>query len=80
MKKVIVWNDDVTTFDFVVRMLEEIFFKSKSEAEALTVQIDREGKGVAGVYPSDIATSKADAGNNMARSENFPLRLTTENA
>ncbi len=78
--KVIVWNDDITTFDFVVRMLTEIFFFEQEEALRLTIKIDRTGSGVAGIYSRDIAESKAEAATEMARTEGFPLRITTENA
>lgn len=78
-KKVIVLNDDVTTFEFVTRMLVEIFFLDEAEAAALTDKVDREGKAVVGIYPKDIAESKAQAGMDMARAENFPLKLITEN-
>ncbi len=79
-KKVIILNDDVTTFDFVTRMLQDIFFYEYDEAARLTIKIDAEGSAVAGIYPKDIAESKAQAGMDMARNENFPLRLTTEYA
>lgn len=79
-KKVVILNDDVTTFDFVTRMLIEIFFYEEADAIALTDKVDREGSAVVGVYPKDIAESKAQAGMEMARSENFPLKLITENA
>ncbi|MGN0030182.1 MAG: ATP-dependent Clp protease adaptor ClpS [Marinilabiliaceae bacterium] len=79
-KKVVILNDDVTTFEFVTRMLVEIFFYEEADAEALTEKVDREGSAVVGVYPKDIAESKAQAGMDMARAENFPLKLITENA
>lgn len=77
--KVVILNDDVTTFDFVTRMLVEIFFYELPAAAALTEKVDREGSAVAGVYPKDIAESKAQAGMDMARAENFPLKLITQN-
>lgn len=78
--KVIVLNDDVTTFEFVTRMLEDVFFMEHDEAERTTSVIDRNGSAVVGVYPKDIAESKAEAGMAMARAENFPLRIKTEDA
>ncbi len=79
-KKVVILNDDITTFDFVVRMLVDIFFYEQMDAVRLTQQVDSEGSAVAGVYPKDIAESKAQAGIAMARAENFPLRIKTEYA
>lgn len=78
--KVVILNDDVTTFDFVVRMLVEIFFYEQMDAVRLTYQVDSEGSAVVGVYPKDIAESKAQAGIAMAKAENFPLRIKTEYA
>ena len=75
--KVIILNDDITTFDFVVRMLVEIFFYEQMDAVRLTYQVDGEGSAV---DPKDIAESKAQAGIAMARTENFPLRIKTEYA
>lgn len=76
--KVVLLNDDVTTFEFVTRMLVDVFFLDMGEALRLTDAVDREGSAVVGVYPRDIAESKAQAGMAMARAENFPLRITTE--
>lgn len=78
--KVVLHNDDVTTFEFVTRMLMQIFFYEEAEARRLTNRVDRDGSAIAGVYPRDIAVSKAQAGMDMARAENFPLLITTENA
>lgn len=78
-KKVVILNDDVTTFEFVTRMLVEIFFLEEPEAAALTLRVDRDGSAVVGVYPKDIAESKAQAAMDMARAESFPLKLITEN-
>lgn len=79
-KKVIILNDDVTTFEFVTQMLIEVFFYEEGAAIQLTNQVDAEGSAVVGVYPKDIAISKAQAGMDMARAANFPLKLITEDA
>ncbi|MBQ3634744.1 MAG: ATP-dependent Clp protease adaptor ClpS [Bacteroidales bacterium] len=78
--KVILINDDVTTFDFVIRMLIEIFFCDESTAMALAVETDTNGQAEVGTYPADIAKSKVSAAIAMARSENFPLQIITQNA
>lgn len=80
MLKVVLLNDDVTTFDFVIRLLMEIFYYTQERAASLAVTVDREGRGEVGVYPADIAMSKAEVATQMARSNNFPLRIITENA
>lgn len=74
--KVIIYNDDFTTMDFVVKVLTTVFFKSQAEAEQLMLTVHRSGEAVAGVYSLDIATSKVRKATAMARQEGFPLRLT----
>ncbi len=78
--KVVLLNDDVTTYDFVIRMLMEVFFFDKDEAYQVAVETDTRGRAEVGVYPPDIAKSKVAAATSMARAENFPLQIITENA
>lgn len=74
--KVIIYNDDFTTMDFVVKVLREVFFKQAAEAEALMMAVHKSGQAVVGIYSYDIAKSKVRKATDMARAENFPLRLT----
>ena len=76
--QVIMHNDDVTTMDFVVRILMQIFFKPKKEAEEVMMKIHTEGQAVIGSYPYDIALSKTKKAMQAAREEGFPLCLTME--
>ena len=76
--KVIIYNDDFTSMDFVVMILMEVFLKSEEEANALMLQVHHSDKAVVGIYTYDIATSKVRKATNMAREEGFPLRLTVE--
>ena len=69
-------NDDFTTMDFVVKVLMEVFFKTKAEAEAIMLSVHHKGKGRVGVYSYDMAVSKVKRAMQMARDEGFPLRLT----
>ena len=80
MFNVILHNDDVTTFDFVIMILKRIFRKSEEDATALTMKVDREGSAVAGTYTYDIACSKMMTSMNLAKLNGFPLRLTVEEA
>ena len=73
--KVIIYNDDFTTMDFVVRVLTDVFFKSHYEAEALMLDVHERGSAVVGVYSYDVATSKVRKATMMAREQSFPLRL-----
>ena len=76
--KVVIYNDDFTTMEFVVMILVQVFFKSEEEAQALMLQVHHSDKAVVGIYSYDIALSKVHKATNMAREQNFPLRLTVE--
>lgn len=76
MYDVIIHNDDYTTMDFVVMILETIFNKNRDEAMQLMLHVHENGEAVVGSYIYDIAQSKADKATSMARAEGFPLQLT----
>ena len=78
MFRVIFHNDDYTTRDFVVMVLMQYFHKSHSESTTLMLQIHTKGKGIAGIYPRDIAESKKMQVESLAREYEMPLRLTLE--
>ena len=56
--KVTIYNDDFTTMEFVVRVLTEVFFKSRTDAETLMMTVHKSDKAVVGIYTYDIAVSK----------------------
>ena len=76
--KVIIYNDDFTTMEFVVLILTNVFFKSQAEAETLMLQVHHSDKAVVGIYSYDIALSKVQKATRMARDAGFPLRLSCE--
>ena len=76
--KVIIYNDDFTTMEFVVNVLVQVFLKSEEEAEALMLQVHHSDKAVVGIYSYDIAVSKTRKATSMAREQGYPLRLTVE--
>jgi ATP-dependent Clp protease adaptor protein ClpS len=78
--KVVLLNDDYTTMEFVVHVLESVFQKSPAEAYRIMMQVHVQGKGIAGVYPWEVAETKVDVVTSMARSAGFPLRAATEEA
>ena len=71
--KVVMINDDVTTMEFVVRILIEIFEKSVDEANNLMMKIHLTGDAVVGVYSKEIAETKSTQAMERAREEQFPL-------
>lgn len=75
---VIMHNDDFTTMEFVVAILSDIFNRSIEEANKIMMEVHKNGKGVAGIYPYDIAISKATKTMTLAKEEGFPFKLTVE--
>jgi len=78
--KVIIHNDDFTTMDFVVEVLLKVFRYDHLKAEALMLTVHKAGKATVGIYPMDIAYTKVEIATDMARQNNFPLKLTCEPA
>ncbi|MBT8341219.1 MAG: ATP-dependent Clp protease adaptor ClpS [Desulfatitalea sp.] len=76
MYRVILHNDNFTTREFVVEVLVHVFHKGLAEATALMWQVHRQGSGVAGVYPRDVAETKVVATIKLARDNEFPLQVT----
>ncbi|MCI7398313.1 MAG: ATP-dependent Clp protease adaptor ClpS [Spirochaetia bacterium] len=76
--KVVLFNDDYTTMEFVVEILMVDFNKTFEEASAVMLEVHKSGKGIAGIYPYDIAATKARSAQNKARAAGFPLQITVE--
>jgi ATP-dependent Clp protease adaptor protein ClpS len=78
--KVILLNDDYTTMEFVIHVLESIFQKSPAQAYQIMMHVHVQGRGVAGVYPWEVAETKTEAVIQEARDAGFPLKAVTEEA
>ncbi len=76
--KVLLHNDDFTTMEFVVFVLNKVFMRSEIESVAIMLKVHNEGVGVAGIYPYEVATMKAEKAINLARSQEFPFLCTVE--
>ncbi len=76
--RVLLHNDDYTTQDFVVWVLESIFNKPQGEAFAIMLNVHRSGLGLAGVYTHDVAETKLKATRQAAEEHEFPLLVTME--
>ena len=76
--KVFLLNDDYTTMDFVIHVLEEVFQKSPAEAFRIMMQVHVNGRGIAGVYPWEVAETKVETVSTMARDAGYPLRAALE--
>ena len=78
MWRVLLHNDDYTTQDFVVWVLESIFHKPHAEAFAIMLSVHQSGPGVAGVFTRDVAETKVKATERLAEEHEFPLLATME--
>ncbi|RIL06838.1 MAG: ATP-dependent Clp protease adapter ClpS [Proteobacteria bacterium] len=78
--KVILVNDDYTTMDFVVSILETVFSKSPAEAVQIMLKVHNQGQGVCGIFAKQIAETKVNLVHQRARAAEFPLRCTMEEA
>lgn len=78
--KVILHNDDYTTMEFVVEVLETIFDKSAEEAVRIMLQVHLEGYGLCGTYSHEVAETKVAQVYDGARTAGFPLRASLEEA
>ena len=78
--RVVLLNDDYTPMQFVTEILESVFQKTPAEAYRIMMQVHLNGRGVAGVYPWDIAETKVAALLSLAREAGYPLQATIEDA
>jgi ATP-dependent Clp protease adaptor protein ClpS len=77
---VVLYNDDYTTMEFVVHVLEAVFQKPTEDAFRIMLDVHRRGRGVCGAYTYEVAETKVTTVHEMARKEGFPLRAGLEEA
>jgi ATP-dependent Clp protease adaptor protein ClpS len=78
--RVVLLNDDYTTMEFVIGVLESVFNKSPAEAYRIMLNVHVNGSGIAGIYPWEVADTKAAAVLSRARQAGYPLKAVTEEA
>jgi ATP-dependent Clp protease adaptor protein ClpS len=78
--KVLLHNDDYTTKEFVVQVLQYVFHKEQTEAVQIMLHVHRKGIGVAGVYTYEVAETKVALVDSLARQNEYPLKCTMEEA
>jgi ATP-dependent Clp protease adaptor protein ClpS len=76
--RVILLNDDYTTMDFVIRVLETVFSKPPAEATRIMLSVHKKGSGLCGVYTREIAETKVIAVHDLAGQSGFPLKCIME--
>ena len=77
---VVLYNDDYTTMEFVVHVLESIFDKGPAESYRVMMEVHQAGRGLCGSYTWDVAETKVANVHELARTEDFPLRAGIEEA
>lgn len=76
--RVLLHNDDYTTQDFVVWILESVFRKPRGEAFTIMMSVHRSGMGIAGIFTHDVAETKVKTTKQLAEEHEFPLLVTME--
>ena len=78
MYHVILLNDDYTTMDFVMHVLQKFFRKSLPEANRIMMSVHQQGRGTCGLYPFDIAETKVMQVNECSKESQMPLKCIME--
>lgn len=78
MFKVVLLNDDYTPMDFVVLVLQKFFSMDRERATQVMLRVHREGMGVCGVYPKDVAATKVEQVIGFSRKHEHPLQCVME--
>ncbi len=76
--KVLLHNDNYTTMDFVVLVLETVFNKPPAEATHIMLNVHKKGIGVCGIYTSEVAETKVAMVHELARERSYPLKCSME--
>jgi ATP-dependent Clp protease adaptor protein ClpS len=76
--KVLLLNDDYTPMEFVVVVLQTFFSLSREQATQVMLKVHKEGMGVCGVYPRDVASTKVEQVGSFARKHQHPLQCVME--
>ncbi len=78
MYKVLMHNDDYTTMEFVILVLQKYFNKNFNEAQAIMLEVHTRGFGVCGIFTFEVAETKASKVVKYARDNGHPLKCTIE--
>jgi ATP-dependent Clp protease adaptor protein ClpS len=76
--KVLLHNDDYTSMEFVIAILETVFHKSANDATKIMLNVHNEGLGIAGIYTREICETKISVVHQLAKKNEFPLRCSME--
>ena len=80
MYQVVLLNDDFTPMEFVVSVLQKFFGMGRENATQVMLKVHRDGRGVCGVFPRDIAATKVEQVSSYSRQHQHPLQCVMEEA
>jgi ATP-dependent Clp protease adaptor protein ClpS len=80
MYEVALLNDDYTPMEFVVSVLQKFFGMGREKATQVMLKVHREGRGVCGLYPRDVAATKVEQVSGYSRQHQHPLQCVMEEA
>jgi ATP-dependent Clp protease adaptor protein ClpS len=78
MFKVIFINDEITTMEFIIETLKNVFDYDEEDANEMTMRIHQEGAAIVAVYPYELAEQKGIESTVLARNNGFPLQVKLE--
>ena len=78
MYKVILLNDDYTTMEFVVYVIQKCFNKNQDEATQIMMHVHKKGIGICGIYTYEVAEAKIKSVIDFAKQNQHPLLCTFE--
>ena len=78
MYKVLLFNDDYTTMEFVIEVLQRFFAMNRERALQIMLEVHNKGSAVCGVYSRDVAESKVTQVTELAKHHGHPLRCGLE--
>lgn len=78
MYKVLLHNDDYSTMEFVIHVLQKFFHKNYEESHAIMLKVHHDGIGICGIYTHEVAESKTSKVNKYSRAKGHPLKCSYE--
>jgi len=78
MYRILLHNDDYTTMEFVVFILESVFHKSEVESNKIMLEVHKKGVGIVGIYPYEQATTSVYLVEKLAEKQGYPLKCSME--
>ncbi len=76
--KVLLYNDDYTSMDFVVAVIEKVFYKTEEEATQIMLSVHEKGRGICGEYTAEVAETKVHIVHEFSQNAGYPLLCTME--